>query len=465
MRVGRIRAHAVFIAFLLMMPFAAISQETLEDEPDGDGMLGFWQRIKSRTYVSGTIESESAIETRDGAAQKFETILQPDIEVQLGDEWDLTFVPRLRFDPVDRLYPGRPEQPERAGPSRIGLIGDPLEAELRELYVRTEAGDNAYLTIGKQQVVWGKADGLKVLDVVNPQDFREFVLDEFDDSRIPTWMLNAEFPIKNTTLQVLWIPDLTYHDLPEEGSPFEFTSQVPDVPDGVTLISEDPDRPSNPMIDSDFGLRLSGFAKGWDFTFNYLYHYEDIPALYRAIDLSGPTPVVTVSPEYERTHLIGGTFSTAIGELTLRGELGYSTSRFLPTEDADDDDGVFESGDLSYVIGLDWFGFGETVLSFQFFQSILTDPGDDMLRDDVENTVSFLAQRDLLNDALVLSGIWVHNLNNNDGFVRPKVKYELGTGVDVWAGVDFFYGTKNGLFGEFEDASRVVFGFEYSFGS
>ncbi len=457
------RARNLLLVALLTYSASAFTQEPPDDEPDGE--LGFWQRIKERVYVSGTLESESAVELHDGDAQKFETILQPDIEMQLGDEWDLTFVPRLRLDPVDELYPGRPEQPERAGPSRIGLIGDPLEVELRELYVRTEAGDHAYLTIGKQQVVWGKSDGLKVLDVVNPQDFREFVLDEFDDSRIPTWMFNAEFPIKSATLQVLWIPDLTYHDLPEEGSPFEFTSQVPGVPDGVTFITEDPDRPNNPITDSDIGLRLSGFAKGWDYTLNYLYHYDDIPVLYRTIDLAGPTPLVTVSPEYERTHLVGGTFSNAFGELTLRGELGYSTSRYFPTEDAGDGNGVIKSGDLSYVIGLDWFGFGETLLSFQFFQSILTDPGDEMLRDDVENTISFLAQRDFLNDALIVSGIWVHNLNNNDGFVRPKVKYELVTGMDVWAGVDVFYGTKNGLFGEFEDASRMVFGFEYSFGS
>jgi hypothetical protein len=35
-----------------------------------------------------------------------------------------------------------------------------------------------YFTIGKQQVVWSKADGLKVLGVVNPQSFREFIMTE-----------------------------------------------------------------------------------------------------------------------------------------------------------------------------------------------------------------------------------------------------------------------------------------------
>jgi hypothetical protein len=447
----------------LCVPLASLAQETPPAEA-GDGALNFWQRLRSHTYVSGTVKSESALELNGGDAQKWETILQPDFEMQIGQDWDLTMIPRLRFDPVDRLYPGSPHQPERAGPDRAALLGEPLELELRELYVRTQAG-STYLTLGKQQVVWGKADGLKVLDVVNPQDYREFVLDEFDDSRIPLWMVNAEIPVKSATLQLLWIPDLTYHDLPEPGSPFEFTSQVPQTPPGVNVVQREPDRPNNPLLDGDLGFRLSSFWKGWDLTFNYLYFYDDFPALYRDIDLTGPTPVVTSRPAYERAHLIGATFSNAFGKLTVRGEAGYTIGRYFPTQDVNDADGVDKSGELAYVAGLDWFGFGDTVLSFQFFQSILTDGGRGLLRDDVENMVSFLAQRDFLNDSLVLSTIWVHNLNDNDGFVRPKLKYELGTGMDVWAGVDVFYGTKRGLFGEFNDASRVVFGFEYSFGS
>ena len=43
---------------------------------------------------------------------------------------------------------------------------------LREAYVDTEVGDWD-LRLGKQQVVWGTADGIKLLDIVNPTDFRE----------------------------------------------------------------------------------------------------------------------------------------------------------------------------------------------------------------------------------------------------------------------------------------------------
>ncbi|MCB1923573.1 MAG: RNA polymerase-associated protein rapA [Gammaproteobacteria bacterium] len=62
---------------------------------------------------------------------------------------------------------------------------------LRELYVDTSAG-GWDLRLGKQQVVWGTADGIKLLDIINPTDFRELNQNAFEDSRIPVWMINAE---------------------------------------------------------------------------------------------------------------------------------------------------------------------------------------------------------------------------------------------------------------------------------
>lgn len=62
---------------------------------------------------------------------------------------------------------------------------------LRELYLDTTAAD-WLLRLGKQQVVWGTADGIKLLDIINPTDYREFVQNTMEDSRIPVWMINAE---------------------------------------------------------------------------------------------------------------------------------------------------------------------------------------------------------------------------------------------------------------------------------
>jgi len=67
---------------------------------------------------------------------------------------------------------------------------------LRELYIDTTVGDWD-LRLGKQQVVWGTADGMKLLDFVNPTDWTEFNQNTMADARIPVWMFNAEKYLDN----------------------------------------------------------------------------------------------------------------------------------------------------------------------------------------------------------------------------------------------------------------------------
>ncbi len=86
----------------------------------------------------------------------------------------------------------------------LQIIGDPLAEDefkwhknysqhdwFRELYVDTNAA-GWDLRLGKQQVVWGTADGIKLLDIINPTDFRELNQNVMEDARIPVWMINAE---------------------------------------------------------------------------------------------------------------------------------------------------------------------------------------------------------------------------------------------------------------------------------
>jgi len=62
---------------------------------------------------------------------------------------------------------------------------------LREAYVDAETNDYS-IRAGKQQVVWGTADGMKLLDAINPTDYSEMAQNQMEDSRIPVWMVNAE---------------------------------------------------------------------------------------------------------------------------------------------------------------------------------------------------------------------------------------------------------------------------------
>lgn len=417
-----------------------------------------------RVETSSLITIESAIGTASETGQTTEFRFEPELEAQISDRWKLTTIGRIRIDAMDELEPGSPSRAEVSNLSRRALVGDRVDVALREFYLEARLG-RASLAIGKQQIVWGQADGLKVMDVVNPQDFRQFILEPFSDSRIPLWSVNLEVPVGEMALALVWVPDQTYHELPEPDGLFAFTSPVliTSPPPGVPAITRSVDRPNRVLIDSDAGLQLSGFWRGWDLTLNYFYHYDDTPVFVRATTSGGGGPVVVVTPEYRRTHLVGTTFSNAFGDLTVRGELAVFLGRSFSVGNPADLDGVARSDEVAYVLGLDWTGLAETLVSFQLFESRVTDNERGLGRDQTETNLTVLVRHEMLNDTLVLETLWLHSVNRGDGLVRPKVTYHLDDHTTIWFGTDLFYGGDGGLFGQFDANDRVLLGIQWGF--
>jgi len=274
-------------------------------------------------------------------------------------------------------------------------------------------------------------------------------------------MVNAEIPLGDAMLQLLWIPDNTYDDIPQPGATFAFTSPliVPEVPPGIPVTVSPADRPDDLFADSDVAAMLSVFVGGWDLSLNYAYHYFDRPVVRREI-----SPVaISVRQSYERTHLLGGTFSNVFGDITLRGEVGYSSDRFFLTGDISDVDGVIESGEVSYVLGLDYQGWRDWFVSGQVFQSFVTDPAPGLVRDAVDTTATLLVRRDFMNDAVQAEALLIQSLNYSDGVLQASLNYEWRTNVRLKVGADLFYGNSQGVFGQFDQNDRVSIGVEIGF--
>ena len=155
--------------------------------------------------VSGELKNETAIFTKGGTTigaasahdngdlMKSETSARLFINAPVGESSEL----HAELRPV------------RDGEAVDGMKGheDYTQQDwLRELYVDTTAGeeDEISLRLGKQQVVWGTADGMKLLDIINPTDYREMAQNAMDESRIPVWMINAETDLEDgSNLQVV----------------------------------------------------------------------------------------------------------------------------------------------------------------------------------------------------------------------------------------------------------------------
>ena len=414
--------------------------------------------------VGGMLKSQSSYNYLSHQWQKQDWQLDLEFNRSLG-EGELTLISRATLDlETQANHSGTPSTYAQFSKPRVN--NEHGSASIRELYweFQQEANNNPiFWKLGKQQVVWGEADGLKLLDVVNPQSYREFILDDFDDARIPLWMINAEIPLnEDAQIQLLWIPDTTTHNLASANSAFSFTSPllVPQAVKGVALNFESIKAPAKPVKDSDFGIRLSQYWSGWDMTLNYLYHYVDEPIL--TTRLSAPN-TVTITSHYARSHLIGGSASNAFGSWTFRSEVAYETNRYhrVLATNKNSLPGVVQANQWSSVIGLDYQGLTDQFLSFQWFQTRILAPGNRVIKSKTEDTLSFLWEVKLLNETLTLSLLNLYSLDHHDGLIRPKVRYNLQSNLDLTLGVDRFYGDQEGLFGQFDHTDRLNIGFEW----
>ncbi len=429
----------------LLLPGAAAAQE----------------RWRERLDFSSILEFRLAVEIDHADVQLSEAVYTPELHFELADNIQLSGIVRIRGDTGDKLEPGQPAENTRSFMNRRLFVGTALDLELREFYADIDL-DRVYLRLGKQQLVWGEADGLKVLDVLNPQSFREFILPDFEDSRIPLWTANVEIAIgKESSVQLIWIPDQSYDDSPAQQATYAFTSPklVPSLPSDIAVSIQSADRPGRFFADSDIGARTGTFIGGWELSLNYFYHYFDRPVLRRSVSPAG----IRVKPGYERSHLLGSSFNKAFGDWVLRGELGYSSDRFYLSTDPTDSDGVIKSGEFSTVLGLDFQGITDTFISAQFFQTRITSYEKGIAQDKLENSATLLLERKFLNETVTAELLLIHSFNDADGLLQAEWSYQLRSNIFLKLGVDVFYGDREGLFGQFDDRDRVTFGIETGF--
>ena len=417
----------------------------------------FW---KNQVRASMISRVTSAYEFDGDQLQMLKLVLKPEVKVKVHKNLRLTGIGRLHAEMLDEIEPGKPTQDAISKLSKRILIGDRFEFELRELYLDWYIGSKSTLRLGKQQIVWGETDGLKLLDVVNPQNLREFVLEEFEDSRIPLWAIKAEFPINNINFEMSWIPDLSYHNIPDFEAPFFPVASMPRPPEDIPVILSDVSKPDRIISDSDIGIKASTYLNGWDLTLNYLYHYDDLPVPVSDIrsDPDGEL-FLSLKPEFKRLHTLGGTFNNALGPFTLRGEMAFNLGRHFITK-AKEARGSIESNQFMFALGLDRL-FNETMLSLQIFNDVLPAEKSVYNRDRYEANLSFLISQELWNDDLKLDLLLIQNLNHGDGMCRPKASYYARSNFKITMGTDIFYGNKFGLFGQFQERSRLFVGMEW----
>lgn len=449
MKTTNVKSLAIKVALIAFS--LSTSSASLAEEVDS-----FWNQ--QRENLSAILKQQTAYGTHSSNVTQNEW--QLDIEYNNSIEagiftGDLMVIARGRFDFQNKL--------EKESGNTL---------QIREMYWQTYT-DNSFWRLGKQQVVWGEADGLKLLDVINPQDFREFILDDFDDSRIPLWMMNAQINTSDSgMLQLLLIPDTSTHELAENDSIYQLTSPVvvPNMPNEILSllgINELVIQQEDNSKSGDAGLRYSDFLSlqdsSWDITLNYLHHYVDTPVVSSEIK----NDQLIIDYQYKASHLIGGSASTVLGDVSMRTEISYETDRYQRSESSLQETNIIVpdlvKGNLfSSVIGLDYQGLSDHFISVQWYRQTLLlskSKRQQAIADRDEDRLTFLWETKFLNETITTRWQHIHGVNHSDGILRPKVTYNWQSNIDVYLGADYFYGKTAEFFGQFDKTDRIIAGF------
>ena len=350
----------------------------------------------------------------------------------------------------------------KVNPMLYAYNADSLDFRLREIYLDLYFA-NMDIRIGKQQIVWGKADGVFITDIVSPLNLTEFLLPDFDEIRTGIISTKFDYYVGNSTFEAIWIPQFTPTERPAPGSIWYVQPDFPAPPTFDWSKSE-----ITPSLEnSEIFLKYSFMGSNIDFELMGGYTWDDNPAMHveKVIDPTTQPPSLiglNITPQHHRLYLTGGSFSTEIKGVILRGEAAYYDGKYFQTEDPLATDALIQKNYLNYVVGLD-FNIGDVKISGQFIQKYIFDYDANMTENETNNLATFLARYDALRETLHFELFSYMGLTDGDALIRPKISYDFEDSFNILLGANIFVGDEQGQFGQYGDNTMIYMKIKYNF--
>ncbi len=348
---------------------------------------------------------------------------------------------------------------------KFGLYANPYyfqnpnkedEFRLREAYVDIYL-DKFDFRLGKQQIVWGQADGVFITDIVSPLDLTDFLMRDFNEIRIGITAAKINYyPSNDHSFELVWIPSFTPSVLPDSGS--IWMPQV-DFPAPPTIDNSNLEVPFT-LKSSEVFLKYS-ISKPWaDIQIIGAYTWDDKPTNHITA-IPPPDVGLLIKPEYHRLALTGMSFNTQIANFILRGEGAYYFGKYWQSTAFEATDALIQKDYVNYVVGLDKT-IGNWNLSTQFIQRIIVDYETAIDVDKADNLATLLVSKSMFRETVRLEWFSYYGFNNHDALMRVRGFYYPHDAVSLELGTNIFVGDQ-GTFGQYNHNDMIYTRIKYSF--
>ncbi|MES2261193.1 MAG: hypothetical protein V4724_21970 [Pseudomonadota bacterium] len=309
---------------------------------------------------------------------------------------------------------------------------------VRELYWRDNLGP-LELKLGRQLVVWGRADGVNPTDNLSPRDFTQLAPDD-GDQRYGNEVAQLRLNTGIGSVSALWFPHAASHTLPLPAQPnLRYTVQAPRA--------------------SQWGIKWETVAEGVDGSISYFHGIDPMPDLaLSGVDESGASIAVRNHP----ARVLGADISFTRGAIVWRAEAAA-----MQTGSGGSADFMHKKPQLWLVAGGEYgldngttVGLQATILQVKNFLTpdSIADPlaraiawrqaATSNQTSTSQKGITWHLARRWWNDTLMAETSGMLVWPSGSGIWRTKIDYAIDDRWHMQAGSDHYFGPKNSFFGQ-----------------
>lgn len=341
------------------------------------------------------------------------------------------------------------------------------------------------LEVGLLKPVWGNADGIHVIDFLNPIDFTDPFGPSYLDKKISQQMLKVNIPFGDSSLlEMVYMPKFEGDYIAMSGtwSPYYIKNMDNTIfnllysaallqnpatpasavePQAKALASTLNIEETEYFVDSQAAGRFTSTFTNIDMGVTYYYGFLKQPT----IDPEKVLKTGKLDLIYNRMHGFGLDIASQVGLFNLKGEVSY----YL-TDDIDGDDPAVINNSLNYIVGFD------INLPLSNLNLLLQGVGASVMNSN-EITEMDPQHRDEYNDIMLMGRVSDNYLNEtlfielagafdfiySDYMINPLVQYKFTDNLSFIAEYSYFGGDKDSDFGQFRDNDNLKLEIEYFF--
>jgi hypothetical protein len=286
-------------------------------------------------------------------------------------------------------------------------------------------------------------------------------LRDFDEIRIGVTAIKANIYTANDyDIELVYIPTFTATISPDDNSIWKPNMELPIKP---TFDYSNKSEVNN-LGNGEYFAKYHKSTSNIELELIAAYTWDDDPSLHVSKELNPETmqiSAINISPQHHRLTISGGSFSTEINDMIVRGEAAYYNGKQFQTSSPIATESLVEKNYYNYVIGIDK-NIGDYRVSGQFIQKVIIDYTKDIMNDEVDDMVTLMINKSILREQARIELFGYFGLNNDDSFIRVRGFYFPYDGVTLECGYNIFNGEK-GQFGQYDKNDMAYIKLKYNF--